>query len=352
MAGWLARRVARRADSPGSGGIGTPPTSRGGAAIAAHVERADGGPAESWFHPRATKSFTGPGPVEAVSLHPLDGHWHLVTHGLTELHAKESDRKEVSGWGFELTFRIGGGSPGDGERPLWAVDFLAAMASYVWAGRHPFGDGHLIDLRGPVRLGTESVITAAVVVQDPVLGVLRGPFGDVQFLQIVGLTAPELELCRAWSPEGVVELLSRRDPLLVTQLDRPDITADPALAAEAAERARTDGSSLHELRVATLQLSRGRRGGATVQMGAGTAAALGPALRRELLADGASFSVAGDDAELRFVVGPEPAWHWTENGLEAVLTPDGVEYVAGLFDGRTGWGRAAEWPGLRFRVVA
>ena len=86
-------------------------------------------------------------------------------------------------------------------------------------------------------------------------------------------------------------------------------------------------------------------------MGAGAAAALGPALRREMLAEGATFSVVGDQATLRFRVGPEPHWELTEDGLEAVMALDGVGYLAGLFDGRTGWGRVPEWPGLRFRVV-
>src|SRR5262245_58672455 len=36
-------------------------------------------------------------------------HWHFVTYGFSELYAKESDDPEVSGWGFELTFRLARG---------------------------------------------------------------------------------------------------------------------------------------------------------------------------------------------------------------------------------------------------
>lgn len=318
-------------------------------AIDARVTVADGGPAHSWYHPRATRSFSGPGPVEAVGVYLTGDHWHLVTCGLTELHAKESPDPDISGWGFELTFRVGPADPDD--PPLWAVDFLAAMASYVWSSRHPFADGDLVDLRGPVKMDSESAITAAVVVEDPALGILDGPNGDLQFLQIVGLTAGELDLCRSWSAEGVIELLARRNPRLVTVLERPDLMDDPILAAEVAERSRREGSALHELRVASLKLERGLRGRATVQMGAGAAAALGPALRRELVADGASFAVVGDTEEIRFEVGEPPHWRWNETGIEAVVALDGVEYVAGLFDGRTGSGHASDWPGLRFRVV-
>lgn len=312
-----------------------------------HVDRADGGEAEAWFHPRATRAFSGAGPVEAVSIHRVADHWHLVTYGLTELHVKESPDSQLSGWGFELTFRVV-----DEDMPLWAVDFLASLASYVWSSRHPFAGGHLMDLRGPVRIGTDTPITAALIVADPALGALEGPFGHIEFLQVVGLTAAELELCRAWNPDGVADLLGRQDPLLVTRLDRPELTADPDLAAEVAARAAADGSALHELRVASLKLHRRWRGGADVHMGAGASAALGPALRRELVATGASFAVVGDEATLRFVLGEEPSWRWTDAGIEATIGPDGLEYVAGLFDGRTGWGRASDWPGLRFRVVA
>jgi hypothetical protein len=323
------------------------PASRGGAAIQAHVEAVDG-PTVEWYHPRTTRAFTGAGPVEAVGLHRVDdgGHWHLVTYGLSELHAKESPDRERSGWGFELTLRVAAADP-----PLWAVDFLASMAAYVWSSQHPFAAGHLVDLRGPIKMDSRSAVTAAVIVEDPDLATLAGPFGAVQFLQIVGLTADELELCRAWSADGVVELLARRDRLLVTALDRAAITDDPALSSEIAERARREGSALHELRIGTLEVKRRLRGRVDVQMGAGAAAALGPALRRELLGEGAVFTVVGRDAEVRFTLRREAGWRATGEGVEADIPLDGLEYVAGLFDGRTGWGRVSDWPGLRFRVV-
>ncbi len=326
---------------------------RGGAAIQAHVEAADG-PAVRWFHPGPSKKFTGPGPLQAVSLHRLGepDHWHLVTYGLTEPPADGSPDRDRSGWGFELTFRVA--AAGSDEPPLWAVEFLASLAAYVWSDRHPFAAGHIIDLRGPVRSGGSSALTAAVVVADPQLGALATPIGPVEFLQVVGLTADELELCRAWSAAGVVEMLSRSgNRLLVTDMDRGAILDDPQVADEIRDRARREGSELHELHVGSLRVRRRRRlGRVDVQMGAGAAAALGPALRRELLADGAAFCVVGDDRGLRFAVGPEPGWRVTDDGVEATITEDGVEYVAALFDGRTGWGRVSDWPGLRFRVVS
>jgi suppressor of fused len=356
--------VIRRAEPDG-------PPPRGTLAIDDHVDRADGGPEFDRRHPRPTNRFAGPGPVEAVTIHRIADppHWHLVTYGLTELDAKESSDPEISGWGFELTLRVAddaspgasgdaiapNGAAANGEAPgpdppLWAVDVLASLAAYVRSSGHPFAAGHNLDLRGPIKTDSSSEITAALVVEDPVLASMAGPYGRVQFLQVVGITADELELCRSWSTEGVVDLLSRDDPLLVTRLDRPAVTHDVRFAAEIVERSSREGSSLHELRVASLKLRR-RPGRTTVQMGSGAARALGPALRRELVGDGAAFSVLGDDAELRFAVAENASWWWTDAGLELLLPLDVVERVAALFDGRTGARRVGGWPRLAFRVV-
>ena len=50
----------------------------------------------------------GPDPIHGISayknLEPAP-HWHFVTYGLSELWAKGSSDREISGFGFELTFR-------------------------------------------------------------------------------------------------------------------------------------------------------------------------------------------------------------------------------------------------------
>lgn len=318
----------------------------GARAIDVRVERADGAPPDARYHPRAPHRFRGPGPVEEVTTTRVGGHWHLVTYGLSELDEKESDDRNVSGWGFELTFRLAG--PPD--PPFWAVDLLANLAAYVWSSRHAFAPGHHVALSGPIKLDAASAIHAAVVVTDPALGVIRGPFGSVEFLQVVGVTADELELCRSWSTEGVIELLARRDPLLVTDLERASVLDDPGVAAEVRRRAAADGSSLTELRVARLRWGRRMRR-TTVELGAGTSAALGPALRRELIGEGASFRVVGDRGELCFTVAGTAAWQADTDRLEIDVPLEEVRDLAALFDGRTGWGRRPAWPALGWHVV-
>lgn len=332
-----------------------------GATLDAHVDGCDGGPPVERFHPQAVHGVEPP--LEEVTLHALDlqapdtpPQWHLVTRGLTELDAKESPDRSRSGWGFELTLRLPRGEDEEGEEAAraqeWAANFLTNLAAYVWTSGNACAAGHHLDLRGPIKLKTHTPITAAALVRDPGLGSIDTDFGSVEFLQVVGLHAEELELCRSWNTEGVLRLLAEEDPWLVTRLDRPSLLADPSRAARVGRLAARDGSSLTELRVATLRWSTHRIGAAVLTMGSGAAAALGPALRRELIAPGARFVVTSDPLTARFRVSELPAWRAEGDVVEIDVPLGEVEGLAALFDGRTGQGRRPAWPGLRFRVVA
>ncbi|MHB8506169.1 MAG: suppressor of fused domain protein, partial [Acidimicrobiales bacterium] len=283
--------------------MGPPPervSGPGAAAVDGAVRRADG-PVVARHHPRAPHRFRGHGPVREVVVTRPDDHWHLVTLGLSELDAKESDDPAVSGWGFELTFRLRAA-----EEPLWAVELLANLAGYVWTTRHGFGPGHHLDLGGPIQLGTTSAVTAGVIVRDPGLPALAGPFGEVEFLQLLGLTADELEACRANGTEAVVEVIARGNPLLVT-----DVGRGSKVAGLAAPRIRTPAA---ELRVRTLRWQV-RMGRLSVELGAGAATALGPALRRALAEPGGRLGVRGDAGELAFVAADAPGWELNGDGL-------------------------------------
>lgn len=324
-----------------------------GATLDAHVDRCDGGPPLERYRPQPAHGVAPP--LEEVTLHAVGepNHWHLVTRGLSELDAKESPDRSRSGWGFELTLRLErqeGEEAGEGQK--WAFNLLTNLAAYVWTSGNAFAEGHHVDLGGPIRLKTATPITAAAIVRDPVLGAIDTPFGSVEFLQVVGLHAEELELCRSWNTEGVVALLASEDPLLVTRLERPSLLADAAGATRIRRLAARDGSSLTELRVATLRWSAHRMGAAVLTMGSGAAAALGPALRRELIGPGAAFAVVSDPLTARFRVADAARWRAEGDLVEIDVPLQEVEGLSALFDGRTGQGRRPAWPGLRFRVVA
>jgi suppressor of fused len=340
VSGWFRRVGGRSGNDP------ITPSAPGRVAVDEHVNAADGGPETDRIRPRSRRRR--PPPLDEITLHqiPDPRHWHLVTYGLSDPYRTDAAGAEPSGWGFELTFRVEEDGP-----PRWAADLLTSLAAYVWSSGHPFAPGHNVDLRGPIRLDSPTRITAAMIVEDPGLGRLDGPFGTVGFLQVVGLTAGELELCRSWTTDGVRELLARSDPLLVTRLERTGVDEDPGWAEEISRRRAEEGSSLHELRVASLEVYDQRGRGTVIQLGAGAASALGPALTRELLAVGAAFSVIGDEYELRFVTFEAARWSWAGATIEIAVPLGLVAELAAFFDGRTGWRQASDWPGLTFRIV-
>ena len=44
--------------------------------------------------------------LDGISIYDAGDAWHFVTYGLTELYEKESDNKEISGYGMEFTFKL------------------------------------------------------------------------------------------------------------------------------------------------------------------------------------------------------------------------------------------------------
>lgn len=48
----------------------------------------------------------GEDPLEGISVYDGGNFWHFVTYGFSELFEKESENKEYSGYGFELTVKL------------------------------------------------------------------------------------------------------------------------------------------------------------------------------------------------------------------------------------------------------
>jgi len=149
-------------------------------------------------------------------------HFHYISLGFSDLYYNEElVDNEVSGFGFELTFRH---LPveGDQEKPIWPVNMLQNIARYVFDSGNTFGDYHTISANGPLRSGTDTAITAMVFYTDPELQKIDTPHGEVNFLQIFGITTAEYAGIRE-KKYTVRELLSRHletNPLLITDLSR------------------------------------------------------------------------------------------------------------------------------------
>jgi hypothetical protein len=159
------------------------------------------------------------GGVQGISAYPAEGHWHLVSYGLSELYEKVSHQPEISGWGFELTIRVTR-HPEDTEAPQWAFNLIERLARVTQAEYRRYRVGDRIDLENPLDGDPATRVCALVVVTDPELGVVDTPNGAVEFRQVVGVTANELDFMRAGSGALVLEHLADGNPLLVTDVRR------------------------------------------------------------------------------------------------------------------------------------
>ena len=202
----------------------------------------------------------GKDPLDGISVYKnleATPHWHYVTYGMTELYAKESENKEITGFGYEFTFRLAC-DPAEEQPPFWAMSLLQNLARASYNGGSVFGQWHTLDANGPIALETDTRLTAILFVRDPQLPpVDQSPHGRFEFLQIVGITADELAAKNQWDSEKLVALLARGNPLLITDLSRRSLRDDPQTSRMIDEGIERDGSSCEELFLDSLDWKKG-----------------------------------------------------------------------------------------------
>ena len=184
---------------------------------------------------RAPRHYAAPLHYIAGGLDPLDGtsyydrpndppHIHVVSYGLSELYYNEASAgEEFSKTGFELTCRIKRNED-DTVGPTWVSVVMNNLARYVHKSGRWFEVNQFVPAGGPLCTDMDTDITGLVFALDPELGRIDTPHGEVNFLQMVGITTAELQKLQADpSPEAVqtlIEELRAHDPLLVTDMER------------------------------------------------------------------------------------------------------------------------------------
>lgn len=268
-------------------------------------------------------SLGGPDPLDGVSVFPRTDpvpHWHYVGYGMSDLYEKRTDDPEVSGWGFEFTFRLAR-DPAESEAPVWAVNLMQNLARYVFRSGNGFGPGHHIDANGPIAAGRDdSAIRALAFVLDPELGEIATPHGAVRFLQLVGLAGDELEAAQQWDTQALLRLFADHMPLLVTDLDRSSLLTDPRIAEAVRGGTERDGSSSGELFVEHASWEQGDDG-TTVRFGAFPAERIARGLRGRL-PHGRALLVTGTDAAVGFRPGERFAAEPAGDGTLDVQVPE------------------------------
>lgn len=304
------------------------------------------------FAPTLSPVFSEDELIYGVSGYKADdpAHWHMVTYGFSELYAKESDDPTVSGWGFELTLRLPRKAR-DKQPPAWAINFLFNLGRYVLRSRNPFGDGHAMDLNGPICVGADTAIRAIAFTTDSQLGTIDTPNGRVEFLQVVGLTPDEHQACGDWHTGGVLEILRETDALLITDLARRSAFEDSAAAARLEEGIDRDGSQSEVVYVSVVDWKTDERTNtATATLGAKGVQTLVPRLRSRLL-HGRRFLLIGREKVVGFCPAKKTGWQVDDEALLVDVTAKAVRAMMQTLKPVRGTYTWKELPGFTLVVV-
>jgi hypothetical protein len=156
--------------------------------------------------------------LQGCSAYPLDGHWHYVTYGLTELYEKDPDGDPaISGWGYELTMRVSGPST---EAPAWPFNLLEAIARDTRTRGVAYMPGDRLHPGGPITGAAGSRLVSMAFAPDAVLPSTSSVNGAFSFHQVVGITAEEADEMKSSSTQVVLDRMRSTNPLLITDASR------------------------------------------------------------------------------------------------------------------------------------
>ncbi len=149
------------------------------------------------------------------------GYKHIVTYGMTMLYAdEEAFGGEWNNWGYEMTIKL---KESDTKNCMWAIDMLSNLARYTYKSKRFFENGQFVAGNGKsVHIGTDSLITALITVNDTELPTLDTIYGETGFIQLVGITETELQALKD-NPDRIEELIQKmkaENPDLVTDMNR------------------------------------------------------------------------------------------------------------------------------------
>jgi len=297
-------------------------------------------------------SLGGKDPLQGISVYVNNEdkpHWHYVTYGFSELYEKESDDPDVSGFGFELTFRLKC-NEGSDSPPAWPLNFLQNIARYVFRSGNRFAQNHHVNLNGPIALDEATDITGAAFVLDPQLGRLETKNGRLDFLQIVGLCTNEYELVKQWNCASLMNFLRDASPLLITDLARASLLSDERLAQSIRSAVDAEGSSqavVYGTRVDTAIAS----GILTLSIAANIAGDV-KMMFKGRLGHGNSFLIHGPAKSIAFEPAEVPGWRTDDNGLPVISA--GRQFVDEFLrkvEPRRGIYRFESFPNLMLEIV-
>jgi len=274
-------------------------------------------------------------------------HYHFVTYGFSELYEKETDDSEVSGFGFELTFRLACESSDGDEPPPWPLNFFQNLAKYVFSSGNAFDQRHRMTLNGPIAFGEETEMTAIMFIKDPELQEMDTRNGHVKFLQIVGICEDEYRLIQEGYFDQVFNQISETEPLGITNIYRSSILQDQrtvdAIKAEEPKLCQNEVFGT----VAEWTKSSGHL---EVRIGATVISELKRMLGGRV-ANGDPVAVYGNDTGVVFERGDAVAWRYEEPVFLVALPKEAAAYFADHLQPIRGKYQCGMYPSLTISVV-
>lgn len=138
----------------------------------------------------------GNDPLDGISVYDGGSYWHFVSFGLTEIYEKECENKEISGYGYELTFKLKKENYEDEEAELKNIcGILQMVARLVFRNGEVFNADEFIYTGQSTGIDAfqKSNLTGFILIKDPTVKSIDTPNGKVNFLELVGMTDAELK---------------------------------------------------------------------------------------------------------------------------------------------------------------
>lgn len=241
-------------------------------------------------HPQVVKRH-GSVEVLAVSVGGGEPHWHLVTSGLFA----------PGKVGLELSLRVHEKSA---TAPAWAAELLVRLADRVHAGL-ALDEAQCLGFERPLAEGVETELTAVAFAPDAELSAST-PFDALRVLQVVGLTRDEEHLVREWSPMGLLDMLSKVSPRLVTRLDRPSLLSSPRARMIIEQRVEREGSCLNAVAARVCALKAAMKGSLLTWKLSADAVETMVSLLKGRTGHQRAFTVSSDSSSVEVIPGDVP----------------------------------------------
>ncbi|MGF9821897.1 suppressor of fused domain protein [Brevibacillus agri] len=166
--------------------------------------------------------FGGDAYLDGFSIYQSpNGYKHILTYGMTELYTdEEAYGGEWSRWGYEMTIKL---KKDSNEECMWAIDMLSNLARYTYTQKRFFEPNQFVAGNGTsIHIGTDSAITALLIVEDTEAKGIDTVHGRVEFLQLVGITQKELEALKddPAQAETLIAAMKKDNPYLLTDMNR------------------------------------------------------------------------------------------------------------------------------------